>query len=196
MASYNQMKDCLQEHLPYELRMLKFAGARLQDTRGDRFNAFFECFVVHARSLYEFVTNTGDSRSFMAKDFGVKRKIPQARRDLVHGTIKTLNQHVFHIGKRRPREIEKKVSSGQLKEVQSWIEEEMQAFVAALSMDLGALWNHQVSELSANVPDATPHGATLPASPPTATNNPQSTTSGATGTAYLVERPDQDGDRG
>jgi len=56
-----KQKAYLQEHLPYELKMLRYTyGQLLQKQHCLSWNAHFESFAVHARNLVNFLTN-GDT---------------------------------------------------------------------------------------------------------------------------------------
>jgi hypothetical protein len=67
----------LREHIPYELLMLRHTHRQLSQVDGqlDR-NAFLEAFAVHARNLFNFLTNREDSRNLKASDFKSAYKRP------------------------------------------------------------------------------------------------------------------------
>ena len=71
--------DYLEEHLPYELLMLRHTHSTLLQTQDVlNWNAFFECFVVHARNLYNFLRNKSDLNTFAAVDFTTRYRRPNA----------------------------------------------------------------------------------------------------------------------
>jgi hypothetical protein len=56
----NQIEH-LEEHVPYELLMLRFTLGKLRTEKHPlAWNAMLESFAVHARNLYSFLANKGD----------------------------------------------------------------------------------------------------------------------------------------
>ena len=84
------------------------------------YSAFYECFAVHARNLYYFVTNKDkDSQNFSAEDFIRGFRVPSTGMDQ---TIRRINNQVFHLGKGRPIAPKEKVPFGRVREIGQWIE--------------------------------------------------------------------------
>jgi hypothetical protein len=140
MSSTNQKIDHLGDHLPYEVLMLRHSYQRaLEDRYALDWNAFHEAFAVHARNLFDFLMNEGGSNNFRARDFSpgfTVRKDAKVQRVIEQD----LHWQVFHFGKQRQSEEEKKVGTEQRKAIFDWIEENFNAFIAALDPDLRPHW--------------------------------------------------------
>jgi hypothetical protein len=133
MSSRNRRIQHLGDHLPYELLMLRHAYQRtLEDRYALDWNAFYEAFVVHARNLFEFLTNEGGSNNFKACDFSnfTAKKDPVAQR-LIN---QNLHWQVFHFGKQRKSKDEEKVGREERKTIFDWIEENFETFIVALDI--------------------------------------------------------------
>jgi hypothetical protein len=126
-----QRQDYLDEHLPYELKMLRYTyGQMLQRQHYLSWNAHFESFATHAANLVRFLTNT-DTGNFKASDFvkgGYRARIGDA-----HGAMEKLKRQVFHLAKNRPKTVIDKFSTEpHAKEVFEWIETNFADFLSKL----------------------------------------------------------------
>jgi hypothetical protein len=86
----------LREHVRYEVVMVRWAFKQIQSLPPSlERNAFIECFAVHARALFEFLTSKGDTRSVDALVYvdGFK---PDGAADASR-KVTTLNEQVFHL---------------------------------------------------------------------------------------------------
>jgi hypothetical protein len=86
----------LREHVRYEVVMVRWAFKQIQSLPPSlERNAFIECFAVHARALFEFLTSKGDTRSVDALVYvdGFK---PDGAADAAR-KVTTLNEQVFHL---------------------------------------------------------------------------------------------------
>jgi hypothetical protein len=124
MSSEAQKFEHLGDHLPYELLMLRYA---YEPTGEDHYqlawNAYYESFALHARILFDFLTNKKDrgNINFVATDFvtGFTAKEDEEVRRLVN---QNLNWQVFHFGKQRKSELEKKLGTEERKKIFDWID--------------------------------------------------------------------------
>jgi hypothetical protein len=89
--------DFLTEHLPYEVQMLEYCAACVRILPPSlSWNAHYECFCVHARVLYEFLTNEG-SDSFRACEF--VRDFSSRKSNETIRIMPLINRQVLHAGK-------------------------------------------------------------------------------------------------
>jgi hypothetical protein len=64
MTSKSQLENHLQDHLPYELLMLRYSHGRINiESDPLIWNAMYECFCMHARNLWDFLNNAGTSNN-------------------------------------------------------------------------------------------------------------------------------------
>jgi hypothetical protein len=178
----NDQQRYLNEHLPYMLKMVRYAGSELHKEQFYlAWNSHFESFAVNARNLVNFLTN-GDTGNFKAVDF-----VPDFRSRIgdLSGPMGKLREQVFHLSKRRPTEAELKFGSESADEVRSWIENEMADFLAKLALTnavLANFWDEKkaVPELRPSEIGLGPTGASAPqsactASPGVAMNQTETT---------------------
>lgn len=86
----------LRDHLPYEVLMTRYTSNKLP-TISDQleWNICCECFFLHARLLYKFLTNDSGNGNVKACDFGGGFKAEKS-----DGTIKLLkkmDKQIFHL---------------------------------------------------------------------------------------------------
>jgi hypothetical protein len=133
------LKEFLQEHLPYELDMLRFTlgACKTETTQQRMWNALFESHVVHARNLCSFLTNNKNeglkARSF--SDFDGD--------ELLRATFKQLrlNPCVLHMDKGRPIYGPDKTQLAEVEELYTCIETEFARFVASLPKPWRSCWD-------------------------------------------------------
>lgn len=143
MSSRQQKVMHLGDHLPYELLMLRHSYQRtFEDRYPLDWNASYEAFAVHARNLFDFLMNRGGSKNFNARDFSPKFT---AKKDAKVTRLinQDLHWQVFHFGKQRKSEEDKKVGDDERKAIFDWIEENFEVFIAALALDrdLAPYWH-------------------------------------------------------
>jgi hypothetical protein len=143
----------LEEHLPYELLMLRYTHQQLFAPQHQLdFNCYLECFVIHARILYNFLTNEQDARNFKATDFG------QSYQPLPHnelsGAMFKLNSQILHFAKCRPNQPEKKFNTARVDKIHKWIEREISRFVKELSPEYRSHWNDDHADLEKFTPQS------------------------------------------
>ena len=168
MDDRQQKFDYLDEHLPYMLGQMRYDYNKLKQPLHFRdWNASFQSFAVNARNLVQFLTN-GDTRNFKANDF-----IPEFRnrKGDIQGPMKKLDDQVFHLGKARPREEDKKFGFAAANDVFDWIEEGMNDFLGRLSLEDKKVWNAKKAEPRFEEASAPTLGPTGPAAPPSASSS-------------------------
>lgn len=140
MASNAKKAEWLKEHLHYELMMLLHTYGRVCELNQcpDRC-AFYESFAVHARNLYNFLTNDEDSRNYRADEFvyGFESKGNE-----LHGKIQRMNIQVQHMGKARvgDSDSEDKITTVDCETVARWIEKNLQRFLNQLQAPYKQTW--------------------------------------------------------
>ena len=92
-----QYEECIREHLPYEIGMLRLLYGKLLSKHGQlEANAFIESFFLHARNLVAFFRNDTDCgfdpRYFTKQDYKVAGNFAPA------GLVKKVNQQIQHLG--------------------------------------------------------------------------------------------------
>ncbi len=149
--------DCLKEHLPYELCMLRHAYGRMlspipnsdRRTRLD-WNMQAESFALHARNLKNFLANDAGkgNNNFVALDFvkGFKRRTPNK----LSGAFQRLNQQMLHLGKQRRTETKDKFNIDDAKAILDWVDQSLKEFVAALPPELRSYWCEAVADPEAS----------------------------------------------
>jgi hypothetical protein len=127
------------------LKMLRYTyGQMLQEQHYLSWNAHFESFAVHARNLVRFLTNS-DKGNFKASEFaqgGYKARVGD-----LHGAMAKLEDQVFHLGKKRPKEFVGKFNTEQhAKSDHDWIEENFPGFLRELDGELRPLFNDRKAD--------------------------------------------------
>jgi len=165
----------LDEHLPYELLMLRYTHKHLPEPHHQLdFNCFLECFGIHARILYEFLTNDKDARNFKASDFVDYR--PSSHNEIL-GAMQRLHGQILHLSKRRPSQPEEKFDTADADSIRKWIEGAFSLFLSALSHEYKSHWNadradpvrfktHSLGLASANTTTGVVQSFTGPSAPP------------------------------
>lgn len=140
MASVTEKNEYIKDHLRYEFLMLCHTLLRMENTKHELdWNAFYESFAVHARILYDFLTNEKDSRNFKASDY--VEEFEADKRDAAISIFKDLNAQVFHLGKRRPYVNSDKVCLPQAQKVYAWIKANFENFIDQLSEPYRSNWH-------------------------------------------------------
>lgn len=133
----------LDDHLPYERMMLEYTLGKIsvEQTQCD-WNAYYESFVVHARNLYQFLTND-DKGNAKACDF--VRDYRASKTDSTKPTFSGLLEQVFHMSPKRPSENQHKVHLADAREFHRWIDQHFCEFLDQLPPDLKPHWNQERS---------------------------------------------------
>ena len=130
----------LDEHLPYELSMLRYSFRRMQAAAEPfDYNAHYECFVVKARLFWLFLANKEEKGNVQASDFELAFRAPD--RQHIQAALNKLNSQVLHTGEARPTEASGKVNLSDCRRIVEWAESGMDGFLEALTPERRALWN-------------------------------------------------------
>ncbi len=127
----------LKDHVTYELLMLRHMAQKLSQTQHQLdWNAHFKSFAIHARGLYHFLVNDGDSRNFEAKDFASYKaeKTNDTKR-----VFEKIHFQVLHMGKRRDNS--EKVTLADVAAVTTWIEQSISDFASRLNEPYRSEWS-------------------------------------------------------
>lgn len=137
-ADTNSKKSYLREHIAYEILMLRYDIQRLEDAKHQlEWNAFFESFCIHARSLYSFFRNDGKQGAIKAKDYGLGKFHHQNKDKL----FEKINHQIAHLTNQRTRDIGAKLSLQDCKEIRAWVEDALFNFLENLPPEYANEWN-------------------------------------------------------
>jgi len=143
MANEAQKIKHLNEHLPYELSMLRHSFGRLCTTKDKRdWCSFLECFCIHARILKEFLNNRAEAGNLEAGDYDEGFRWPLPRE--LHGAFQKIGPQVTHLSQGRPTgATDSKLTFGEVKDIYGWVEPSMCAFISRLNPRDRGYWNEQ-----------------------------------------------------
>ena len=138
--SLNDKKNAafLEEHLFYELLMLRYSHQKISNEMGQLdWNAFMESFILHARSLVDFLSNKGNSNTFQAKDFttGYKHKGKSKI-----GVYQDIDRQFTHLGLLRSNDPATKIGKDRAAILYNWIEEALPIFTGCLEPKFAQHW--------------------------------------------------------
>jgi hypothetical protein len=165
MASDKQKNDYLAEHLPYEMKMLRYTSKRMLERQYYlSWNAYYESFAVHARNLVQFLSND-DKGNFKAREF-----IPtfSAKKVKLGSAMQDLTNQVFHLAKDRPSTPVDKFNTEHAKRVCEWIEHHFSDFLSKLSPGQRQMFDDKKADPSTDESTHQTTGPTLPAAPQSA----------------------------
>jgi len=151
-------RNWLQEHLPYEVKMMRHSLRRINEVPGPWFldwNAYLASFAVSAGNISAFLTNKDKGQNnFKASNFVISFR--SRKTDEVKTPFEKMEPDVFHLGKYRPTDQEQnnKFGLADAKLVADWIEQELANFIGQLSARDRALWDE-----AGSVPPEPPTGA-------------------------------------
>jgi hypothetical protein len=165
MASQQKLSDYLPNHLLYELLMLRFTVMRLRGNQDQLlWNALYESFGVHARNLYDFLRNDGDSRNFKASDYIVGFEVKD--RNGVNGLVQTMHQQLLHLGKRRTANKDEKIDVSDIQKIAAWVETGIQKFLDELQVPYRAHWKPDLADPNSfpttHLGDSSPQQSSFP----------------------------------
>jgi hypothetical protein len=128
-----QKQAWVEEHLPYELMMLRHTLKRITQKQNMFFldwNAAHASFAVHAANLAAFLTN-GESGNNNLKACELVPNF-RSRKGKLDTTFNKMEPQIFHLGKARPNAGQLKFNTEDAEKVSQWLEAEMKKFVEAL----------------------------------------------------------------
>ena len=134
----------LDDHLPYERMMLEYTFRKISVGQSQcDWNAYYESFAVHARNLYEFLTNgDGNAKAHeFVPDFKAKKD-----QSVTVPIFSKLGAQVHHLSPSRPSEEEKKVQLTDAQAIHAWIEKHFAEFVSTLPENMKPFWNEARSK--------------------------------------------------
>jgi hypothetical protein len=172
MVTQDELVEYFNEHILYELLMLRYSRRRLASETQILWNAMFAAFNVSARNLYEFLNNKGSKNEVNVHDYAeFCRSFNRSSISDITGTLQLLNEQCFHMGKKRPSALDKKVNLQRIETVSQWIEANVENLIK--SFDAGFRSKMQLDRAN---PDRQPNvyvsGPTGPSAPhPSATNH-------------------------
>jgi hypothetical protein len=185
MSSAQQRKEYLEEHLYYELLMLRFSYREINKSQSPLiWNAFFDSFVMHARNLIDFLTNDGGVQNFKAVDFTVDYIAPDKKKGGIQGLYDKLHAHALHLGKLRPTDDEKKINVVRAQKLFDWIEKHLPNFGSKLTPQNRQYWKPDLA-----VPPKDMIGISLG---PTLPRGPTTTTVPQVAAAFVSVRDNKD----
>jgi DNA-directed RNA polymerase specialized sigma54-like protein len=106
----------LREHLPYEIKMLRYTHDRLQAEVKDREsnNVLIESFCLHARNLIDFFRGQRNTKEYAcARDFTTKSYRPIDKEIHRQTVYKKLNDQIAHLTYRRAEDPAEKIGAGE-----------------------------------------------------------------------------------
>jgi len=168
----------LQEHLRYEVLMLRFTLDKIRTIPASLdYNAFYESFSIHARNLYHFLTNEGGNMRALDYVPGFK----STKTDATKGANLKIHAQVLHLGGSRPFDSLSKLSSEDCEQMAHWIEAEFEQFIAALKSPFIEAWQSgRPNSLTTHIEVS---------GIPSATGNFTATTSTSGSTGYSIFLP-------
>ncbi|MFT3730795.1 MAG: hypothetical protein QM780_05105 [Hyphomicrobium sp.] len=125
MTTEQQKTDWLKEHLPYELKMVRYSRRRLGDRLNYlQWNAHLQSFATSARNVSHFLTND-DKGNLKASDYIQEFRSTKGN---VASKFAQCEPQIFHLGKSRPQSTGK-ITFDDVSVMAEWIEEEMRKFL-------------------------------------------------------------------
>jgi hypothetical protein len=144
MVTSEKKWEHLNDHLPYELLMLRYTYQQLHKQQLQlNWNVYLETLAVHARNLYYFLTSK--AKNLKANDFDTEYK--HKGHLTLTGTMQKLQSQVLHLGKERSSDPEKKTNTDHADRLYQWIEKEMSRFLASLSPEDRIHWRGDGADL-------------------------------------------------
>lgn len=160
------------EHVLYEVLMLRYTRNHLRSSPHQLvWNANFAAFNVSARNLYDYLNNKGGKN-----EVNVHAYLPYAKTfrispiSEITGTLQKINEQVFHMGRKRPKDTGK-VTLDRVEVVFQWAQSNMVSLAASFDEDFRKEIPMDRAD-PAVVPTIPTSGPTGPgASGPTSTNH-------------------------
>jgi len=152
MADEPQKTKHLEEHLPYELAMLRYCFKQLHTAAERDYSAYIESFCIHARILKEFLGNKAEAGNLKACDYddGFEWKPPNR----LFGAFQKIGPQITHLSQRRPTgSTHKKFTFANAQDVFAWLEPTFCEFIKKLTPHYQSYWNDseapRISQLAA-----------------------------------------------
>jgi hypothetical protein len=144
MSSEAERKTYLNEHLGYEMFMLRYTAQTLPQRHQQlEWNICVESFAVHARVLYEFLTNDTISQNFRARDYVRDFKAPKTNDTI--GIFDRVHRQVLHLAKNRSSEAAGKIILADVEKAKQWIEDHFKIFIGSLEEPYRSCWDEHAA---------------------------------------------------
>lgn len=145
MGSRDEKNKFLDEHVAYELQMLRYTHGRMQsETDPLLWNTLMESFCIHARNLHAFLVNKrgrgskagkSSTNNFKAKDFSKTYKVDQLNA-LKGPLLSRVDLQLFHMGKQRGNVKNVKLDrKSDIKNINQWVENDLKDFAEAIKKE-------------------------------------------------------------
>lgn len=137
------IKDHLSEHIPYSVMMLRYASHRLcqcPPLTAIDWNAYYECWAVHARLLANFLTNNSDQTRFRITDLTAGYQYDTGG---VAPILGQLNVQVMHFNPDRTKDNAKKINGADVAALTNWIEGAIAKFKCTLRKEYREFWGEE-----------------------------------------------------
>jgi hypothetical protein len=171
----DELIDYFNEHVLYELLMLRYSSQQLERTTDQlHWNAMFAAFNVSARNLYKFLTKDNNTNVRVSDYEAHCPTFEPKKASPITGTYQKLQSQCFHMGKRRTEVALEKITSERIKIFSQWIESNMQELIGSFNED----FRSKILPKRAELPQTTityssgPTGPLAPTTIPAATNHP------------------------
>ena len=149
MSNRTELTAWMREHLFYEWQMLNHSLSRAIASQNPSqqldFNAFFESYGVHARNLYDFLSNDKGAGSNNAVACDYVKDFKFEKTDVTKSITPRLDWQLAHAGKRRIKDPSKKITLSECCELFDWINKAMDQFAAQLDDELKSVWSKVTS---------------------------------------------------
>jgi len=137
------------DHVPYEISMMRATHEMMITGKlplGLFFNAFIECFAIHARLLSNFLNNRDDVK---VKDFTTAGYTPFASGKIPTRLHDKLNQQIAHLTEKRFDDPQDKLNLGDVIELRKRIDAEIAEFLQHMTPHYRDLWDTAEGHLRA-----------------------------------------------
>jgi hypothetical protein len=184
-ATLDELVDYFNEHVFYELLMLRYSKQRLENG-GDQllWNAMFAAFNVSARNLYYFVGKRDGANVNVADYRTYCQTFDRGSIEDVKNTLESLNAQCLHLGRKRYKEAEKKINLDKIRAVSAWIESRMDNLLKSFNNDFRSKLRPEWAGLVAQQPAI---GVDGPKGPSARSVPSNITTRGPTGNGDLIQ---------
>ena len=146
--------SAIKEHIPYELNMLEYAFASLEEADGREArnscvplrNAMIEAFWLHARNLVEFLnqprnkTGISEGGTISARDLTTDGFNPETNLKEMYDRI---NNAITHLQYGRPSQPERKLAGYEMARTKDTLDREIKNFERALLPKYQKVWKRR-----------------------------------------------------
>ena len=145
----NRFQQIIIEHLPYEIRMLRYSFSRLQEIKeGDTDgNAFVECFCIHARNLIDFFRDRkpySDNQA-CAHHFTETTYSPFQKGEIDTRLYDKVNKQIAHLTYHRSTHEKDKIGQADRNKLLKILQDEIALFSAQLKPEYKSMWRPDLS---------------------------------------------------